>query len=228
LVQWTKDKRWALPTVLYIVGVAVDPSVINAWDGGEARFLSASPSLVAAVVCEWLLRKHVLWVAAAVACSTGLAIMSRSSTTWCTGSPESPEDAIRRVGPRGRSGTLRSMRSGWLLRDGDVVCALEVAETPAERGALRGRSSCDGALHVQGARTVHTAGMRFTIDVAFLSGDKTVVRVTRLKPWRVAIGGRAAKSAVEAEAGALERWGVRVGDQLEVSETPNGAVGDRS
>ena len=118
------------------------------------------------------------------------------------------------------------MRSGWLLRDGDVVCALGMAESPAERGALRGRSGCDGALHLDGARTVHTAGMRFVIDVAFLSGDLTVVRVTRLKPWRIAMGGRTARSAVEAEAGALERWGVRVGDQLEVREVPHGAVSD--
>jgi uncharacterized protein len=103
------------------------------------------------------------------------------------------------------------------------VCALEVAETPSERGALRGRPGCEGALHVLGARTVHTAGMRFAVDVAFLSGDQTVVRVTRLKPWRVAVGGKGARSAVEAEAGSLERWGVRVGDQLEMRETPNGS-----
>ena len=82
------------------------------------------------------------------------------------------------------------MRSGWLLRDGDVVCALEVAETPAERGALRGRSGCEGALHLEGTRTVHTAGMKFAIDVAFLSGDRVVLRVARLKPWRIAMGGR--------------------------------------
>jgi|SRR5580704_7970139 uncharacterized membrane protein (UPF0127 family) len=118
------------------------------------------------------------------------------------------------------------MRSGWLLRDGDVVCALEVAETPAERGALRGRSGCEGALHLEGTRTVHTAGMKFAIDVAFLSGDRVVLRVARLKPWRIAMGGRTTRSAVEAEAGALERWGVRVGDQLEVREVPNGAASD--
>ena len=88
------------------------------------------------------------------------------------------------------------MRSGWLLRDGDVVCALELADSPAERGALRGRPGCEGALHVDGARTVHTAGMKFPIDVAFLSTDLTVVRVARLKPWRVAVGGRTARSAV--------------------------------
>jgi uncharacterized membrane protein (UPF0127 family) len=109
------------------------------------------------------------------------------------------------------------MRSGWLLRDGDVVCALEMADSPAERRtALRGRNGCDGALHLEGARTIHTAGMKFPIDVAFLSDDLTVVRVARLKPWRVAVGGRQARSVVETEAGSLDRWGVRVGDQLEV------------
>jgi uncharacterized protein len=119
------------------------------------------------------------------------------------------------------------MRSGWLLRDGDVVCALEMADSPAERRALRGRRGCEGALHVDGARTVHTAGMKFAIDVAFLSTDLTVVRVAHLKPWRVAIGGRAARGAVETEAGSLERWGVRVGDQLEVREVTNGAASGR-
>src|SRR5271163_5001582 len=113
------------------------------------------------------------------------------------------------------------MRAGWLLRDGDVMCALEMADSRAERGALRGRAGCEGALHVEGARVVHTVGMRFPVDVAFLTGDLTVVRLARLKPWRVATGGRNARSAVQAEAGALERWGVRVGDQLEVREVPN-------
>ena len=117
------------------------------------------------------------------------------------------------------------MRSGWLLRDGDVVCALELADSPAERGALRGRPGCDGALHVAGVRSVHTAGMKFTVDVAFLSTDLTVVRMTRLKPWQRAVGGRAARSAVQTEAGSLERWGVRVGDQLEVREVASPANG---
>ncbi len=114
------------------------------------------------------------------------------------------------------------MRSGWLLRDGGVVCALEIAETPAERGALRRRDGCDGALHLGEVRTVHTAGMKFPVDVAFLSADQTVLRVARLKPWRLTVGWRGAHSAVEAEAGALERWGLRVGDQLEVREALDG------
>src|SRR6516225_1022090 len=103
------------------------------------------------------------------------------------------------------------MRSGWLLRDGDVVCALEMADTPADRGAMRGRDGCEGALHLDGARAVHTGGMRFPVDVAFLSGDLTVLRLVTVQP----------------EAGALERWGVCVGDQLEVREAPRDATSER-
>ena len=119
--------------------------------------------------------------------------------------------------------TFGLMRSGWLLRDGDVLCALEVAGSPSEgRGGLRGRTGCDGALHVEGMRTVHTVGMKSPIDVAFLSADQTVLRVTRLKPWRLALGGPSAHSVVQAEAGSLERWGVRAGDQLEIREAGEG------
>ena len=109
------------------------------------------------------------------------------------------------------------MRSGWLLRDGDVVCALEVADSASEgRSGLRARQGLDVGLHLEGTRTVHTFGVRFPIDVAFLTSDLTVLRVASLKPWRVSLGGPRARSAVAAQAGSFERWGVREGDQLEV------------
>ena len=111
------------------------------------------------------------------------------------------------------------MRSGWLLRDGAVVCALEMTDSFAERAkGLLGREGCEGALHLAGARTVHTAGMRFELDVAFLSADLVVVRMVRLPPWRVALPRKGTRSVLQAEAGALERWGVRVADQLEIRE----------
>ena len=81
-----------------------------------------------------------------------------------------------------------------------------------------GRDGCEGALHLAGARTVHTAGMRFALDVAFLSADLIVVRIVRLPPWRIALPRQGARSVLQAEAGALERWGVRVADQLEIRE----------
>ncbi|HVB91450.1 MAG TPA: DUF192 domain-containing protein [Acidimicrobiales bacterium] len=107
------------------------------------------------------------------------------------------------------------MRSGWLLCDGDVVCALEIAESFGERAkGLRGRTGCEGGLHLDGVTSVHTVGMKFAIDVAFLTEDLTVVRLARLKPWRLALGRSGVRSVLQAEAGALERWGVQVGDQM--------------
>ncbi len=111
------------------------------------------------------------------------------------------------------------MRSGWLLRDGDVVCALEMTDTFAERArGLHGRAGCEGALHVAGARAVQTAGMKFELDVAFLSADLTVVQLVRVPPWRVALPRKGTRSVLQAEAGALARWGVRVADRLEIRE----------
>lgn len=106
------------------------------------------------------------------------------------------------------------------------MCALEMTDSPTERSVLRGRRGCNGALHLEGVRTVHSVGMKFPVDVAFLSSDLTVVRMVHLKPWRIATGGPRARSAVETEAGAFERWGVRIGDQLEVREVPNAAMSD--
>jgi uncharacterized membrane protein (UPF0127 family) len=43
-----------------------------------------------------------------------------------------------------------------------------------------------------------------------------VVGVTRLRPWRVGAPRRGGRSVIEAEAGAFERWGLKVGDKLEL------------
>jgi uncharacterized protein len=111
------------------------------------------------------------------------------------------------------------MRSGWLLRDGDVVCAIEMTESFSERvKGLLGRDACEGGLHLAGARAVHTAGMRFPLDVAYLSEDLVVLRLVRLAPWRIALPRPGAHSVLQTEAGALERWGVRVADQLDIRE----------
>jgi uncharacterized membrane protein (UPF0127 family) len=111
------------------------------------------------------------------------------------------------------------MRSGWLLRDDVVVCALEMTDSYGERvKGLTGRDGCVGGLHLSGARAVHTAGMQFPLDVAFLSPELVVLRIVRLPPWRVALPRRGARSVLQTEAGALERWGVHVGDQLVIRE----------
>jgi uncharacterized membrane protein (UPF0127 family) len=105
----------------------------------------------------------------------------------------------------------------WLLRDGDVLAGAEVADglTARSRGLL-GRRGYDGALVLPRTRAVHTVGMRFAIDVAFCDKDMVVVGMTQLPPWRISLPRRHGRSVVEAEAGAFERWGLRVGDQLEL------------
>ena len=111
------------------------------------------------------------------------------------------------------------MRSGWLLRDGDVLCAIEMTDSFGERvKGLLGRERCEGGLHLDGARVVHTAGMKFPLDVAFLSADLVVIRMVRMPPWRVALPRPGTRSVLQTEAGALERWGVRVADQLDIRE----------
>ncbi len=104
----------------------------------------------------------------------------------------------------------------WLLRDGEVLASLEVADTrSSRRTGLLGRASFEGALLVTPARSVHSLRMRFAIDVAWLDADLTVLRTTRLPPWRVTRPVPRARSIVEAEAGSFARWGLQVGDQLE-------------
>jgi uncharacterized membrane protein (UPF0127 family) len=105
----------------------------------------------------------------------------------------------------------------WLLRQGDVLAAAEVAETFAERSrGLLGKTSFEGAMILPRTRSVHTFGMRFAVDVALCDKDMVVVGVTTLRPWRMSLPRRGGRSVIEAQAGAFERWGLRVGDQLEL------------
>src|SRR5690349_19792774 len=104
----------------------------------------------------------------------------------------------------------------WLLRAGDVLASLEVAEDRrSRRKGLLGRDSVEGALLLVPARSVHSLGMRFPIDVAWLDGDLTVLRTARLDRNRMTRPVWRSHAVLEAEAGAFARWGLQVGDQLE-------------
>ncbi|MGH9083320.1 MAG: DUF192 domain-containing protein [Acidimicrobiales bacterium] len=108
----------------------------------------------------------------------------------------------------------------WLLRDGDVLASAEVAEGFVDRArGLVGRRRLDGALLLRRTRSVHTAGVRFRLDVAFLDRDLVVVGTCRLRPWSVARPRRGACHVLEAEAGSFERWRLGPGDRIEVRET---------
>lgn len=104
----------------------------------------------------------------------------------------------------------------WLTRDGQVLATAEVASTRAERrNGLLGRTDMDGVFVLK-ARSVHTIGMKFPIDVAFCDAQGAVLKVVTLVPNRVTLPVSKARSAIEAPAGAFRQWSLRCGDVLEI------------
>ena len=103
-------------------------------------------------------------------------------------------------------------------RTGEIVARqVEIADTRAtRRRGLLGRDSlgASSALMLSPCFAVHTAFMRFPIDVVFVDGDGRAVRIVRdLTPWRIA-GAWRAQRVYELPAGKLQTRDVRVGDRL--------------
>ncbi|HEV7721933.1 MAG TPA: DUF192 domain-containing protein [Iamia sp.] len=108
-----------------------------------------------------------------------------------------------------------------------MIDDLEVAATRRARGrGLLGRDGIDGALWLPGVRSVHTVGMRFAIDVAWLAGDGRVLRVRTLRPGRISGWSPRAAGVLEAEAGAFARWGLEVGSVVDVDRVNDDDGGD--
>lgn len=96
---------------------------------------------------------------------------------------------------------------------------LEVAASArARRRGLLGRDGIDGALLLSPATAVHTLGMRFAIDVAYMDRKFRVLAVRTMKPGRMGRPRPRSRHILEAEAGAMERWGVRRGAQVTVHD----------
>ena len=105
----------------------------------------------------------------------------------------------------------------WLVRDGEVLASLEVADSASDRArGLLGRDGFEGALLLRPARSVHPVGMRFPIDVAYLDRDLVVLRTVTLRRWRVSRPVLHCHAVLEAEAGAFAHWNLKPGDQLEI------------
>ena len=100
-----------------------------------------------------------------------------------------------------------------------VATTLEVAVTRrARRRGLLGRDGLDAsaALILAPCTAVHTAFMRFAIDVLFLDRDGRAVKIVPdVAPWRIALAAHS-YAAVEMAAGSIRRQGVQLGDRLYV------------
>ncbi len=108
----------------------------------------------------------------------------------------------------------------WLVTDdARVLASVEVADArSARRRGLLGRDGLDGAIVFRPCRWVHTIGMRFPIDVAFVSDRGEVVKTMQMHQKRVGVPVWRANVVIEAEAGAFARWGLRVGDVVEIRD----------
>ncbi|MEU6594756.1 DUF192 domain-containing protein [Streptomyces sp. NPDC046881] len=86
----------------------------------------------------------------------------------------------------------------------------------ARTKGLLGRDSIDGAMLLSPASGVHTFGMRIPIDVAYLDRHLTVLTVRTMPPGRLGLPRLRARHVLEAEAGAMRKWGLRAGVQVTV------------
>ena len=109
-----------------------------------------------------------------------------------------------------------------------VASVVELAVTrAARRRGLLGRDALDlsAGMMLAPCVSVHTAFMRFPIDVVFVDREGVVRKIVRdLKPWRIAASPRA-YAAIELAAG-VER-DVVPGDRLVLAGTvPSALTGD--
>lgn len=105
----------------------------------------------------------------------------------------------------------------WLLKEGRVLATLEVADGFGGRlRGLLGRDDFGGAFLLRPAKSVHTVGMRFPIDVAYCDRELVVIDTVTMGRHRVGRPRLGAHCVIEAEAGAFERWELRPGDKLEI------------
>ncbi|MBU5636420.1 DUF192 domain-containing protein [Geomonas sp. Red69] len=72
-------------------------------------------------------------------------------------------------------------------------------------------------LWIKPCKSVHTFGMKFPIDVAFLDGELRVVALVTLAPNRVSGFHPKASSVLELPAGTLDPSATVVGNRIEIA-----------
>ncbi|MFF5974153.1 DUF192 domain-containing protein [Streptomyces sp. NPDC012769] len=121
--------------------------------------------------------------------------------------------------------------TGWLeIPGGHGRVPLEVAASyRARRRGLLGRDGLDGALLITPTNSVHTFGMRFTVDVAYLDRSLTVLDVVTMRPGRLGMVRWRGRHVLEARGGAMAGWGLRPGVRVAMELTdrrdPGGVSG---
>jgi uncharacterized membrane protein (UPF0127 family) len=138
------------------------------------------------------------------------------------------------VEPTRRSRTTDSRSDAWLVSNGRVGARARLAvdresrrrgllgtedSTVDDSGDSSNTGDIEGALVLPSCRWVHTIGMRRAIEVAYLDDHGRVIKSVHMRPHRVGAPVPRARTVVEASEGAFARWGLRVGDTIEVRTT---------
>ena len=108
-----------------------------------------------------------------------------------------------------------NVTKGGVTLASDIMCANTSSD---RRRGLLGRANLriDEGIYLTPCEWLHTFGMRFAIDIAFLSAEGEVLAVHReLWPRRLSKIVLRAHGALELAAGALRRSGTEVGDVVQ-------------
>ena len=66
--------------------------------------------------------------------------------------------------------------------------------------------------------------MRIPIDVAYLDANGNVLKTVPMQKFRLGAPVWQARTVIEAEKGAFARWGIQVGNKIEVRDNTNEAA----
>lgn len=115
--------------------------------------------------------------------------------------------------------TVASLDAGHDGERGAEIPLRVAARYRARSKGLLGQDGVDGALLITPCGSVHTFGMRFTIDVAYLDRKFRVLAVRTMKPGRLGLPRLRARHVIESEAGAMAAWGLLPGTRVRVTQT---------
>lgn len=115
---------------------------------------------------------------------------------------------------------MPELTTAQLMLDGGMIAEVEQARSLAERSrGLLGRDGIATGLVLRPASSVHTLGMRFAIDVAYVDKSGKVLAVVTMPPGRMGWPRLRSKWILETAAGQCARWGITPGRVLSLHES---------